>query len=46
MDDNFSNINVIHKDYYPDFENKYLDNIIDKIELGEYWLVFYNTIDD
>jgi DNA polymerase type B, organellar and viral len=46
MDDNFANINVIHKDYYPDFENKYLDNIIDKIELGEYWLVFYNTIDD
>jgi hypothetical protein len=36
MDDNFANINVIHKDYYPDFENKYLDNIIDKIELGEY----------
>nr|UEP17199.1 hypothetical protein [Russula sp.] len=24
MDDNFMNINVIHKDYYPDFENKYL----------------------
>jgi DNA polymerase type B, organellar and viral len=46
MDDNFANINVIHKDYYPDFENKYLDNIINKIELGEYWLVFYKTIDN
>jgi hypothetical protein len=23
MDDNFANINVIHKDYYSDFENKF-----------------------
>jgi hypothetical protein len=23
MDDNFSNINIIHKDYLADFENKY-----------------------
>jgi hypothetical protein len=36
MDDNFADINVIHKDFYPDFENKYLDNILDKMELGEY----------
>lgn len=41
MDDNFDNINVIHKNYYPDFENKYLDFITDKIELGDYWIVFY-----
>jgi DNA polymerase type B, organellar and viral len=41
MDDNFPNINIIHKDYYADFENKYLDNIIDKVDLGDYWLVFY-----
>jgi DNA polymerase type B, organellar and viral len=36
MDDNFTNINIIHKDFLPDFENKYLDNIIDKIKLGDY----------
>jgi hypothetical protein len=36
MDDNFGEINIIHKDYSSDFENKYFDNIIDKIELGDY----------
>jgi hypothetical protein len=36
MDDNFAEINIIHKDYYPDFENKYIDSIIEKIEVGEY----------
>jgi hypothetical protein len=36
MDDNFTNINIIHKDYYSDFENKYLDFIEDKIELDDY----------
>ena len=45
----FPDINIIHKDYYADFENKYLDNIIEKIELDDYWLVFYtsnNSTDD
>ena len=49
MDDKFPDINIIHKDYYADFENKYLDNIIEKIELDDYWLVFYtsnNSTDD
>ena len=32
MDDNFANIEVIHKDYYADFENKFLDQIDEKIE--------------
>jgi hypothetical protein len=36
MDDFFSEISVIHKDYYSDFENKYFDNILEKIELGDY----------
>ena len=46
MDDNFANINVIHKDYFADFENKYLDNILRRKELGDYILVIYkNTID-
>jgi DNA polymerase type B, organellar and viral len=49
MDDNFANINVIHKDYYLDFENKFFDNIIEKIDLEDYILVRYMTdenIDD
>jgi len=25
MDDNFTEVNIIHKDYYSDFETKYLD---------------------
>jgi hypothetical protein len=29
MDDNFSNINIIHKDYFADFENKFFDNILE-----------------
>jgi len=46
MDDNFPNINVMHKDYFRDFENKYLDNIIDHKEIGDYILVIYkNTIE-
>jgi hypothetical protein len=43
MDDNFSNIEIIHKDYYADFENKYLDQIVEKIDLGKYIIVFYKT---
>jgi len=43
MDDNFVNIEVIQKDYYSDFENKYLDQIDEKIDLGDYMVVFYKT---
>jgi DNA polymerase type B, organellar and viral len=43
MDDNFPEIKIIHKDYYADFENKFLDDIIDKVELDESWLVFYKS---
>jgi spore cortex formation protein SpoVR/YcgB (stage V sporulation) len=45
MDDNFTNINIIHKDYLADFENKYLDQIEEKIELGDHILIFFNKID-
>jgi len=43
MDDNFLEINVIHKDYYPDFENKFFDDIIECVELGDYKLVKYRA---
>jgi hypothetical protein len=50
MDDNFANINIIHKDYLGDFENKFFDLIISKTELDEYILVetktSYNIEDD
>jgi hypothetical protein len=46
MDDNFLEINIIHKDYFNDFQNKFLDNIIEKIELGDYILVQYKAIGD
>jgi len=39
MDDNFSEVNIIHKDYIADFENKFLENIITKTELEDYYLV-------
>lgn len=39
MDDNFSEISIIHEDFYSDFENKYLDNIKNLIKLDEYFLV-------
>lgn len=44
MDDNFLEVNIIHKDYYADFENKYLDNILQCQELGDYKLVTYKVI--
>jgi hypothetical protein len=45
MDDNFNEFNVIHKDYFADFENKFLDNILRTVKLGEYILVeFKNNI--
>jgi hypothetical protein len=39
MDDNFANINIIHKDYYPDFENKFFNEIIKTTEMDEYILI-------
>jgi DNA polymerase type B, organellar and viral len=36
MDDNFMNINVIHKDYYAGFENKHFDMIQEKIDIDDY----------
>jgi hypothetical protein len=46
MDDNFISVNIIHKDFFPDFENKFFDNIIDSKKLGEYILVRYRNDDD
>jgi len=46
MDDNFPNINVIHKDFYSDFENKYFDNIIKTTEIDDYFLVEFENIND
>nr|YP_009487294.1 hypothetical protein [Russula lepida]AWB36196.1 hypothetical protein [Russula lepida] len=45
MDDNFPNIQLIHKNYLTDFENKFFDQIEEKIDLGEHMLVFYKNID-
>jgi hypothetical protein len=45
MDDNFNKIIIIHKDYLGDFENKFIDNITDKIELDDYIIVFYRASD-
>jgi hypothetical protein len=42
MDDQFIIINIIHKDYFADFENKLFDQIED---LGDYMLVFFNKTD-
>ena len=39
MDDNFTEVNVIHKDYIADFESKFMDNILSIEDLGEYKLV-------
>lgn len=39
MDDNFTEVNIIHKDYIADFENKFLENIITKTELEDYYLL-------
>jgi hypothetical protein len=44
MDDNFLEVNIIHKDFYADFENKFLDNIIQTQELGDYKLVTYRVV--
>src|SRR5450755_2076568 len=39
MDDNFENIDVIHKVFYPDFENKFIDQITNKIKKSDYKIV-------
>jgi DNA polymerase type B, organellar and viral len=46
MDDNFPNIDIIPKDYYPDFENKFFDNIIETIDLGDFKLIKYEAIEE
>jgi DNA polymerase elongation subunit (family B) len=46
MDDNFNSIEIIHKDFINDFENKFLDLITDKVKLGEYFMVFYDKVED
>jgi DNA polymerase type B, organellar and viral len=40
MNDNFEDINVIHKNFYNDFENKFIDQITEKIEVDDYFIVF------
>jgi hypothetical protein len=42
MDDNFGEINIIHKDYYADFENKFFDNILNSQDLGDYKLIKFS----
>ena len=42
MDDNFSEIKIIHKEFYGDFENKFINNIKKSEDLGDYKLVTYN----
>jgi DNA polymerase type B, organellar and viral len=46
MNDNFANINIIHRDYYSDFENKFLDNIIKTTQIDDYYLVEFENVDD
>lgn len=43
MDDEFDSINVIPKKFFADFENKFIDQITDKMDLGDHIMVFYNT---
>src|SRR5882757_5320357 len=46
MDDNFLEIDIIHKDFYSEFENIFLDNIVETQDLGDYKLVQYKIIDE
>jgi hypothetical protein len=46
MEDNFSEINIIHKDYLADFESKYFDVITSKSELDDYFLVEIKSLDN
>lgn len=43
MNDNFPEIDIIHKDYINDFENKFLGQIISKIKLDDHFLVIYES---
>ena len=43
MDDNFLEVDIIHKDYYLDFQNKFFDNILDCQDLGDYKMVSYRN---
>jgi hypothetical protein len=46
MEDNFAIINIIHKDYFSDFENKYFDNIIKTTEIDDYFLVEFENVNN
>jgi hypothetical protein len=46
MDDNFDNINIIHKDYFPDFENKYFDSITKITDIEEYKLIEFKNYEN
>ena len=39
MNDNFNEVNIIHKDYFADFQDKYFENILNLEDLGDYKLV-------
>jgi hypothetical protein len=43
MDDNFTEAFVIKNDYYHDFENKFLNNILSIEDLGDYKLVIISS---
>jgi hypothetical protein len=45
MNDNFPKIDIIPKNYIKEFENKFLDVLIDKIELDDQILVIYDSED-
>jgi hypothetical protein len=46
MNDNFLEIDIIHKDFYADFENIFFDNIVESQDLGDYKLVQYKIVDE
>jgi hypothetical protein len=39
MNSNFPNVNIIHKDFYSDFEVKNFDNIIKTTKIDDYYLI-------
>jgi hypothetical protein len=43
MNDQFPKIEVISEDFINNFENKFLDQIIDKIKLGNKYIIIYNS---
>jgi hypothetical protein len=46
MDDNFKEVNVIHKDYYTDFHNKFSNDILKVTEIDDYFLVEFKLNKD